>query len=81
MKMSEICICAGIYQHAQEILCRREIKKIWKHPLLSAPSSLKLLVNIGQWLLLNTLSFVAVWGNTWHPVDTLRREAIKAAIP
>lgn len=49
--------------------------------LLGAQSPPELLVNLGQWLLLNTLSFVAVQGNTWHPVDTLRGEAIKAAIP
>lgn len=81
MNMSQACICAGIYQHAQETLWKREMKEIWKLPLSSAWSPPKLLVNLGQWLLLNTLNFVAVRGNTWHPVDTLRGEAIKAAIP
>ena len=81
MNMSQTCICAGIYQHTQETFWRREMRKIWKLSLLSAQSPPKLLVNLGQWLLLNTLNFVAVRGNAWHPVDPLRREAIKAVIP
>lgn len=33
VKMSQACICANI-QQAQEILQRKEMKKIWKHLVL-----------------------------------------------
>lgn len=30
-KMSQACICANIHQQAQEILQRKEMKKMWKY--------------------------------------------------
>lgn len=61
MKISQACICANINQQAHEILWRREMKKIWKLPVLSAQSLPKHIVNLGQWLL-NILNFSTVEG-------------------